>query len=73
MQKSNQLKHPSHADIEVRAYEIWEKRGRPSNQEVECWLQAEQELLLLSVASRDHEARSRLHGVFRSRTETAEH
>lgn len=52
MQKSNQLKSPAHAEIEVRAYEIWEKRGRPANQEIECWLQAEQELLFLTAPQR---------------------
>jgi hypothetical protein len=27
MQKSNQIKRPVHTEIEVRAYEIWEKKG----------------------------------------------
>lgn len=56
MQKTNQLKRPLHADIEVRAYEIWEKKGRPANQEVGCWFQAEQELLLLYAAPRPRSA-----------------
>ena len=38
---------PSSEEISRRAYEIWERRGRPDGEEtaVDCWLQAERELL----------------------------
>jgi len=31
--------------IRVRAYELWEKRGRPHGGDVEDWLEAEAEML----------------------------
>lgn len=45
MQNSTQQKRPIHPDIACRAYLIWEKKGRPHGQDVECWLEAEQQLL----------------------------
>ena len=36
---------PLHEEIAPRAYEIWEKRGRPEGQAVEHWLEAESQLL----------------------------
>jgi hypothetical protein len=35
---------PSREEVARRAYEIWELRGRPAEQELIHWLQAEQEL-----------------------------
>lgn len=34
-----------HETIATRAYELWEKRGRPPNQALDHWLEAERELL----------------------------
>ena len=30
--------------VRVRAYELWEKAGRPSDRDLEFWLQAEQQI-----------------------------
>lgn len=40
------MNKPSFEDISTRAYHLWEKRGRPDDQEssVNCWLEAEREL-----------------------------
>lgn len=35
---------PTHEEIAVRAYHLWEKTGKPQSRELECWLQAEAEL-----------------------------
>jgi len=35
---------PTPAEIERRAYEIWEAKGRPAGTEAENWAQAEREL-----------------------------
>jgi hypothetical protein len=32
-------------DIAKRAYELWEKAGKPEGQETEHWLQAENEIM----------------------------
>lgn len=45
---------PSYEDVAVEAYQIWENRGRPENQDLDNWLSAERELtrrggLLLST------------------------
>lgn len=42
----SEMKTPTSEEISVRAYAIWEARGRPQNHEssVECWLAAEREL-----------------------------
>jgi hypothetical protein len=34
-----------HETIAARAYELWEKRGRPERQALDHWLEAERELL----------------------------
>ncbi len=34
-----------HETIAARAYELWEKHGRPENQALDHWLNAERELL----------------------------
>ena len=39
---------PTHEEISVRAYHLWEKAGKPQARELECWLQAEAELRLES-------------------------
>ena len=39
---------PSREQIELCAYEIWQRRGRPHGQDVEHWLQAERELAITS-------------------------
>jgi hypothetical protein len=31
--------------IRRRAYEIWEREGRPANSDLECWIKAECEIL----------------------------
>jgi len=36
---------PLHDEIAVRAYELWEKRGRPEGHDVAIWLEAESQLL----------------------------
>lgn len=35
---------PTHEEIAARAYELWEKGGRKSDQDKKCWQQAEAEL-----------------------------
>ena len=35
---------PAHDEIALRAYSLWEQLGRPQNQEIEIWLQAETQL-----------------------------
>ncbi|WP_044290976.1 DUF2934 domain-containing protein [Rivularia sp. PCC 7116] len=37
--------HPSENQIRLKAYEIWQRMGCPNNKSVECWLQAEKELM----------------------------
>ncbi len=37
--------HPTHEEIELRAYQIYVARGAAHGQDVEDWLQAELELL----------------------------
>ncbi len=48
MPKFIQQQKPSHDDVARLAYELWEKNGKPSDRDVEFWLEAEQ--LLLSGA-----------------------
>ena len=38
------MNQPRDNEIERRAYEIWERNGRPEGREEEHWRQAEQEL-----------------------------
>lgn len=38
------MNQPRDREIERRAYEIWERNGRPEGREEEHWRQAEQEL-----------------------------
>jgi Protein of unknown function (DUF2934) len=38
------MTHPTDKEIKNRAYEIWERNGRPEGREDEFWRQAEQEL-----------------------------
>jgi hypothetical protein len=44
MQESIQPSIPSRDEIAARAYEIWERNGRPAGQDVRFWLEAEQSL-----------------------------
>lgn len=37
------MQTPTHTDIEVRAYHIWEQEGRPQGRQLDHWLRAEQE------------------------------
>src|SRR5579871_5114961 len=30
--------------VSLRAYEIWERKGRPHGRDMECWLEAEREI-----------------------------
>ena len=38
------MTQPTEKEIKARAYEIWERNGRPEGREDEFWQQAEQEL-----------------------------
>lgn len=38
------MKQPTEKEIENRAYEIWERHGRPEGRDTEFWHLAEQEL-----------------------------
>jgi hypothetical protein len=38
------MTQPTEKEIKNRAYEIWERNGRPEGREDEFWRQAEQEL-----------------------------
>ena len=38
-------RQPTHDEIAVRAYELWEQRHRPEGYDVEFWLEAERQLL----------------------------
>lgn len=38
------ISQPTHEQIAVRAYYIWEKAGKPQAREQECWVLAEAEL-----------------------------
>lgn len=39
------MEHELEVRIRTRAYEIWEREGRPANSDLECWLKAEREIL----------------------------
>jgi hypothetical protein len=41
----NRMTKPTDKEISARAYELWEKNGRPEGKEKEFWHLAEQELL----------------------------
>jgi len=41
----NTKQQPSHDEIALRAYQIWEQRGHPQGQDVEFWLDAERQIL----------------------------
>ena len=49
---------PSHEDISRRAYELWEKAGRPEDDGTDHWIRAEAELhdrlALAAEAARAH-------------------
>lgn len=36
---------PLHDEIAARAYELWDRSGRPAGRDVEFWLEAERQLL----------------------------
>lgn len=38
------MPEPTEHEIRARAYEIWERLGRPDDRDSECWHLAEQEL-----------------------------
>jgi hypothetical protein len=38
---------PTHAEVAARAYEIYEREGRPEGRHLEHWVQAETELGLV--------------------------
>jgi hypothetical protein len=42
---NGQGSEPTHDEIALCAYSLWEQQGRPQNQEVEHWLQAEADYL----------------------------
>lgn len=48
---------PTHTDIEVRAYHIWEQEGRPQGRQLDHWLRAEQEFSLVQPAQPRRAAR----------------
>jgi len=41
----HQLSNEQHQQIQKRAYQLWEERGRPLGSPEEDWLRAEQELI----------------------------
>jgi len=41
---ANKQKQPQHADIALRAFELWTKAGKPMGHDQRLWLQAEAEL-----------------------------
>lgn len=46
---------PSHDQIQKRAYELWEKRGKPHGYEMEFWAEAEREFgARPATTQRDH-------------------
>jgi len=44
---------PSHDEVALRAYELFEASGRQPGQEIANWLRAEQELASRTAASRN--------------------
>lgn len=42
-----------HETIATRAYELWEKQGKPENQAEVIWLQAERELIAERTGQKD--------------------
>ena len=42
--RRNVVAEPGKKEIEARAYQLWEKAGRPEDREAEFWHLAEQEL-----------------------------
>jgi hypothetical protein len=42
--EGDEMTQPTDKEIKNRAYEIWERNGRPEGREDEFWRQAEQEL-----------------------------
>ena len=57
--QSNGVRKPTREEIGARAYEIWEKDGRPPGQELEYWLRAERELTGANSGSQEQIAPSR--------------
>ena len=45
------MTQPKEKEIKNRAYEIWERNGKPEGKEDEFWQQAEQELRKLDKSS----------------------
>jgi hypothetical protein len=45
------MTQPTEKEIKNRAYEIWERNGKPEGKEDEFWQQAEQELRNLDKSS----------------------
>jgi len=45
LQAENTMTKPTDKEISARAYQLWEKNGRPEGKEEEFWHQAAQELL----------------------------
>lgn len=41
---ANKQKQPQHADIALRAFELWTRAGKPMGNDQRLWLQAEAEL-----------------------------
>ena len=46
---SSTRSQPTHKDIEVFAYWIWEQEGRPEGRALDHWLQAELQLVVASI------------------------
>jgi hypothetical protein len=44
LREVNAMSQPTEEEIKQRAYEIWERHGKPAGKEDEFWQQAEQEL-----------------------------
>lgn len=47
------MSNPSHSDIALRAYQMWEREGRPHGRDKEHWATAEREILGAATAQQD--------------------
>lgn len=47
------MSKPAPSDIEKRAYQIWEREGRPHGRDHDHWLNAEREILGAATAAED--------------------
>lgn len=57
------MSQPSHSDIANRAYQIWEREGRPHGRDQDHWHSAERELGNTSGAAKENRPRGELTGA----------